>query len=135
MEYYQAEKVPCMDSTGKKRVTAAKICKRLDQGLAIMERLAVFGLFAALFYFGFQFARSRLSPMQIGVFSMLGETWKAGALLLFPLFYLTIRTFLEQATEFWLLKRPVPGAPVVIGDKPMEIGKIKNDALDIEEIS
>jgi hypothetical protein len=48
----------------------------------------------------------------------INDNWKAALILLVPLFYRTVRVFLEQAEEAFSVKRPLRGGPVETGESP-----------------
>jgi hypothetical protein len=52
---------------------------------------------------------------------MLNDNWKVGLLLIVPLFFRTIRAFLERVEEFWGMKAPrTPSAVTSGGTNPQE---------------
>jgi hypothetical protein len=106
----------------------------LDWAVAVGERLLVLAIFCVLFFLGRSFMTDTLTPHQRELFKTTGETWKAVLILLIPLFYLTIRMFLEQATEFWLLKRPLPRGQSEDGQAvPVKGDTAKPTGLTLEE--
>jgi hypothetical protein len=74
----------------------------LDWLVSVAERLVVLAIACVVFYTGW-LAFSGASS--IWILSVLSENWKALLLLLIPLFYRTIRTFLEEVQKFAGMER------------------------------
>jgi hypothetical protein len=90
----------------------------LDRVLECLEVVTVFalafGILAATVYEFTWVLTGDPTSRQMRVASILrglNENWKAGLLLLIPLFYRTVRRFLEQTEEAFGMKRkrPLPG--------------------------
>ena len=86
----------------------------LDRVLKILEFLTVAGLAAVVFTSAIYetywvlwgcLPSDRQTRMQ-SVLAMLNGNWKIGLLLLIPLFYRTVRAFLQRAEEFAGIKAP-----------------------------
>lgn len=71
----------------------------LDWAVLLAERLLVLGLAFVVLRFGFRLVFGRYSPSEGDIAAKVSENWKAVILLLIPLFYRTVRTFLEQVEE------------------------------------
>lgn len=85
-----------------------------DGSLRIVEFLTVIGIAIVILLVAFSegywilwgaLGSDRQSRLQ-SVLSLLNGNWKIGLLLLIPLFYRTIRAFLERAEEFAGIKAP-----------------------------
>jgi len=68
----------------------------LDWFVKVAERLMVLGIMYVVFYFGYLFYRGSLSKGQKSAIEFAAQNWKIVFILLIPLFYLTVRTFLEE---------------------------------------
>lgn len=68
----------------------------LDWFVKVAERLMVLGIMYVVFYFGHLFYRGSLSKEQNNAIEFAAQNWKIVFILLVPLFYLTVRTFLEE---------------------------------------
>ena len=55
--------------------------------------------------FGYQFYHASLSPQQKESIAFVSQNWKIVLILMIPLFYQTVRTFLEEVQEAWGIKR------------------------------
>ena len=77
----------------------------LDWLLAVAERLFVLCVLSGIFYLGFRAIRGTISQEQKKLLPILADNWKIAILLLIPLFYQTVRIFLEEVQEFWGMKR------------------------------
>lgn len=82
-----------------------EICAILDWMVKVVERLLVLGVAWVAFYFGYHFCRGLLSPPQRDVIAFVAQNWKIVLILMIPLFYQTVRTFLEEVQEAWGIKR------------------------------
>jgi hypothetical protein len=71
----------------------------------VVERLLVLGMASMAFYFGYHFCRGSLSSQQRDVIAFVAQNWKIVLVLMIPLFYQTVRTFLEEVQEAWGIKR------------------------------
>lgn len=83
----------------------------LDGIVSVAERLLVLAMTAVVLHFGYHAWRGRLSANEKEMVPILGQNWKVVFVLMVPLFYQTIRTFLEEVQEAWGMKRPKRGAP------------------------
>lgn len=90
----------------------AKICLLPTGGLALLdwtvkviERLLVIGVALLAFFFGYHFYHASLSSQQKDVIGFVSQNWKIVLILMIPLFYQTVRTFLEEVQEAWGIKR------------------------------
>jgi hypothetical protein len=92
------------------RPTALAILRCLDWLVSVAERLIVLGLSGLVFHFGYHVWRGTLSADESKILPLLGQNWKIIFVLMVPLFYQTIRTFLEEVQEFWGMTRPKKGA-------------------------
>ena len=77
----------------------------LDWLVMIAERLTALGVTALVFWFGWRFVLGRDVKIQESVLDKMSTNWKALLILVIPLFYHTIRTFLEEVREFGGMKR------------------------------
>jgi 1,4-dihydroxy-2-naphthoate octaprenyltransferase len=77
----------------------------LDWIVSVAERLIVLGVGGAACYLGYRFVFGKASPSDSSLVSNLSQHWQILALLAIPLFYQTIRKFLEQAEEAWGIKK------------------------------
>jgi hypothetical protein len=80
----------------------------LDVLLRIGERLLALSWMATVFFLGY---RAVTSDSVEKVIKALAEDWKGALLVLIPLFYLTVRTFLEEVVEAFGMKRRHPITP------------------------
>ena len=83
----------------------------LDWLLSIIERLIVLAIAVCVFYSGWVILgpnHAQLQAQLIQTARALNDNWKAVLLLLIPLFYRTIRMFLEQTEEAFGMKRKKP---------------------------
>ena len=83
----------------------------LDWLLAIFERLIVLAVAGCVFYSGWIILGPNHAALQaqlIHTLRTLNDNWKAVLLILIPLFYRTIRMFLEQTEEAFGMKRKKP---------------------------
>jgi len=85
--------------------TPSGICAALDWLVKVAERLLVLGVAFLAFYFGYYFCRASLSKEQKEVVAFVAINWKIILILMIPLFYQTVRTFLEEVQEAWGIKR------------------------------
>jgi len=83
----------------------------LDGIVSVAERLLVLAMTAVVLHFGYHAWRGTLSANEKEIVSILGKNWKVVFILMVPLFYQTIRTFLEEVQEAWGMKRAKHGAP------------------------
>ncbi|WP_263377460.1 hypothetical protein [Granulicella paludicola] len=89
--------------------TPGWICRALDWCVKVSERLLVLGVALLAFRFGYHFYRGSLTKDQQDVITFLANNWKIVLILMIPLFYQTVRTFLEEVQEAWGIKRiPTP---------------------------
>ncbi|MCR4318246.1 MAG: hypothetical protein NUW37_18035 [Planctomycetes bacterium] len=80
--------------------------KHLDWVLKIVESTLVIAISGLVFYFGWKLVREGKSEEIETFFKSIGENWGAMVLLLIPLFFRTVRTFLEEVHEAFGMKRP-----------------------------
>jgi hypothetical protein len=81
---------------------AAAIIAILDWVVGVVERLVVLAIAFVAFYVGW-FALhgdKQKSDALVQMLKALSDNWKGLLLLLIPLFYRTVRTFLERAKKF-----------------------------------
>ncbi len=81
------------------------VCALLDWMVKVVERLLVLGVAWVALYFGYHFCRGLLSSQQRDVIAFVAQNWKIVLILMIPLFYQTVRTFLEEVQEAWGIKR------------------------------
>jgi len=81
------------------------ICAILDWMVKVVERLLVLGVAWMAFFFGYHFCRGSLPTSQREVIEFVAQNWKIVPILMIPLFYQTVRTFLEEVQEAWGIKR------------------------------
>jgi len=84
----------------------------LDWLLAVVERSLALGIALVVFWVGFRLASGKATPNERDTIFKLGENWKAAFFLLIPLFYKTVRVFLEEVRGAFGMKRQ-PQAGVV----------------------
>ncbi len=77
----------------------------LDGVVSVAERLIVLAMTAVVLHFGYHVWRGTLSANEKEIVPILGTSWKVVFLLMVPLFYQTIRMFLEEVQEAWGMKR------------------------------
>jgi hypothetical protein len=77
----------------------------LDWLVQVAERLIVLGLASAVLRYGYLLTVGRV-PSGDWIASV-AANWKAVVLILIPLFYRAVRTFLEQVEEAFGMKRPL----------------------------
>ena len=87
------------------RLIAGTFIQILDWSVRVAERLTALGVTALVFWFGSRFVLGRDIKAQETVLEKLSVNWKALLILVIPLFYHTIRTFLEEVREFAGMKR------------------------------
>jgi TRAP-type C4-dicarboxylate transport system permease large subunit len=92
-------------SLGRTTQTIAKLPNLLDWVLRVAERLLVIGLICAAFSFGYQLFWGAVPKAELDVVTLVAQNWKAVLLLLIPLFYFTVRTFLDEVVEAFGMKR------------------------------
>lgn len=89
-------------------VTISRLPEFLDWLLAVIEPLIV--IVSAIGYGGYWLAFGpETDPRHARMLALLtavDENWKVVVLLAVPLFYRTVRRFLEQVEELWGVKRP-----------------------------
>ena len=91
--------------------------KLLDWVLKVIERCLAIAIAWSAFYFGYRLAVGSSIPAQNTLVLNLGKHWQTALLLLLPLFYLTVRTFLEEVQEAFGMKRQqLPGAQEPVED-------------------
>lgn len=82
----------------------------LDWLVAVFERLLVLGIAVAVLWAGYRLGAGKATQNEKDTIFKLGENWKAALFLLIPLFYKTVRVFLEEVQEAFGMKRqPQPG--------------------------
>lgn len=82
----------------------------LDWLLSVLERLLALGLAVAVIWAGYRLATGKATQNEQDTIFKLGENWKAALFLLIPLFYKTVRVFLEEVHEaFGMKRRRQPG--------------------------
>jgi 1,4-dihydroxy-2-naphthoate octaprenyltransferase len=77
----------------------------LDWMVSVAERIIVLCVGGAAFYLGYRFVFGKASLSDSSLVSNLSQHWQILALLAIPLFYQTVRKFLEQAEEAWGIKK------------------------------
>src|SRR5579863_4025947 len=94
------------------RILWAGICraimaipKCLDWFVSVAERLIVLGITAVIFRFGYHLWSGALSSGENQSLSTVATNWKTILIVLIPLFYQTVRTFLEEVQEVWGMSR------------------------------
>jgi|HubBroStandDraft_1064217.scaffolds.fasta_scaffold686783_2 hypothetical protein len=85
-----------------------------------------------LFWLVFCDPQTRSSRLTV-IVKALNDNWKVGLVLAVPLFYRTIRVFLERVEEFGGMKAPRRQPP--IGEKGDEIRQSELTKLPSEEVS
>jgi hypothetical protein len=95
----------------------------LDWLVMVAERLIVLGLCSAIFYVGYRFLSGRATTEDKELVTAASNNWKTVLLILIPLFYQTVRVFLEEVQEAFGMKRrqrQLPGveAPAAEDAKP-----------------
>jgi len=88
------------------RSIPSAIVKILDWLVTVAERLLVLGVALVVFYFGYHLSRGSLTDGQNKALALVGQSWRAVFILMIPLFYQTVRLFLEEVQEIWGMKRP-----------------------------
>jgi hypothetical protein len=78
----------------------------LDWLVRLAERLIVLGLAFVILRFGYRLIFWPIPPDATDWITKIAANWKAVILLLIPLFYRTVRIFLEQVEEAFGMKRP-----------------------------
>jgi hypothetical protein len=78
----------------------------LDWLVMVAERMIVLGVTFLALYFGVQSLRGLLTDGQSKALYLAGQSWRIVFILMIPLFYQTVRTFLEEVQEIWGMKRP-----------------------------
>jgi hypothetical protein len=68
----------------------------LDWLVKVAERLMVLGIAYVVFYFGYRFYHGSLSKEEDASIALAAQSWKIIFILLVPLFYQTVRIFLEE---------------------------------------
>jgi hypothetical protein len=82
----------------------------LERLVELLERLLVLAVGSGLFVLGYLFIRRTITQREMELLEWLSENWKILLiLLLVPLFYRTVRIFLEEVREFWGMKRAQTG--------------------------
>jgi len=94
--------------------------------LSVCEPLIALAIASFAFYAGWIVLSPSHSDSQarlIQTLRALNDNWKAVLLLLVPLFYRTVRTFLEQAEEAFSIKRkkPLSGEPQEESNPPKRL--------------
>jgi TRAP-type C4-dicarboxylate transport system permease small subunit len=78
----------------------------LDWLVRVMERIIVLGIACAILFVGFQvLAGKQIQPEEKSALTKMAENWRIIFVVLVPLFYLTIRTFIEEIVEAFGVKR------------------------------
>ena len=86
--------------------TADSIISILDWLVGVTERLTVLAVAFVIFYIGWQtvFGDQSQQKSATNILNTLSEKWKGLLLLLIPLFYRALRTFLERVRKAWGLE-------------------------------
>lgn len=80
---------------------ASTILRILDWFVAVAERLLVLSLAGLIFYFGYLILFGKVRQVNEYALKEIAGNWKAAlVVLLIPLFYRTVRMFLEKARKF-----------------------------------
>lgn len=79
--------------------------KLLDWVLGVVEPLLALGFATALFYLGFRVVLGKASLADRDLIRDTAENWKIVVIILVPLFYRTVRIFLEEVREWAGMKR------------------------------
>ncbi len=79
--------------------------KLLDWFLGVVEPLLALGFAAALFYLGVRVVLGKASTEERNLIKDTAENWKIVVIILVPLFYRTVRIFLEEVREWAGMKR------------------------------
>ncbi len=79
--------------------------KLLDWALAVVEPLVALGFACAVFYLGSRVVFGTASEDERRLIKDVSENWKIAVVVLVPLFYRTVRIFLEEVVEAAGMKR------------------------------
>lgn len=96
------------------RTALSRLPDFLNWLLSAIEPLIVLGITVSISYGVWCLVRPDVNGRQAHVLALMkwiNDNWKAALILLVPLFYRTIRIFLEQAEEAMGVKRPLKGEP------------------------
>src|SRR5690349_17941195 len=77
----------------------ASLPRLLDWLISVAERLVVLLLFGVAVFIGYRLVTGTATDHEKKLVTSSGENWKTFLLLLLPLFYLTVRKFLEEVQE------------------------------------
>ena len=88
------------------RSASDAVVAALDWLVQVAERLLVLSLAYVVLRFGYQLLSGRSSAKENELIASVATNYKAVILLLIPLFYRTVRIFLEQVESAFGLKRP-----------------------------
>lgn len=77
----------------------------LDWLVEVAERTTALAVAVLVGYLSFHFLFGKATPSDVQFVSAIGAHWQALLILLIPLFYRTIRTFLQEVEEAYGMKR------------------------------
>jgi hypothetical protein len=84
----------------------------LDCLIDACGQFVILSIFCVVFYFLYLIVFRHLDSEKVVIVRSIAENWKAVLLITLPLFYVPIRTFLEEAYEVLGVKRPQSQTPV-----------------------
>lgn len=83
------------------------ILAALDWLVGVLERLTVIAIGCIVFYTGWQFLQGSVTQSLRDTVKALSDNWRILLLVLVPLFYRAVRSFLERLEEAWGMKAPI----------------------------
>jgi hypothetical protein len=86
-------------------LTPQAIIALLDWFLSVAERLIVLSVASAASYLGYRFVSGKASQSDSSLVLNVSQHWQILALLAIPLFYQTVRKFLDELEEAFGMKR------------------------------
>jgi len=90
-------------------LVGVRVVAFLDWILSVVERLLALALSSAALILGYRFVTGTASQAERDLIVKIGDNWKTVLILLIPLFYRTVRTFLEEVHEAFGMKRRLRG--------------------------